>query len=87
MTMAALHTSPIYSTRAINVRAWSRDLVRIALCLPAFVEVARQRRTLLTLDDRALKDIGISRADAHREGNRSFWDIPEDQKPRAQTDF
>jgi uncharacterized protein YjiS (DUF1127 family) len=36
-------------------------------------EIARQRRALLTLNDRMLKDIGITRADAEREASRPFW--------------
>jgi uncharacterized protein YjiS (DUF1127 family) len=36
-------------------------------------ELARQRRALLTLDDRMLKDIGVTRADADREASRPFW--------------
>jgi uncharacterized protein YjiS (DUF1127 family) len=36
-------------------------------------ELARQRRTLRTLDDRMLKDIGVTRADAEREASRPFW--------------
>jgi uncharacterized protein YjiS (DUF1127 family) len=36
-------------------------------------ELARQRRALLTLDDRMLKDIGLTRADAEREAGRPFW--------------
>lgn len=51
--------------------------------LLACIEVARQRRQLLAMDVRALKDIGISRADAVAEAGRDFWDIPEEQKPRA----
>lgn len=38
--------------------------------------VARERRQLLALEDHELKDIGISRADAEKEGNRAFWDMP-----------
>jgi uncharacterized protein YjiS (DUF1127 family) len=34
----------------------------------------RSRLALLELTDNQLKDIGISRADAHREGLRSFLD-------------
>jgi uncharacterized protein YjiS (DUF1127 family) len=34
---------------------------------------ARERRTLLGLSDRQLRDIGISRADAGREGDKPFW--------------
>jgi uncharacterized protein YjiS (DUF1127 family) len=37
--------------------------------------VSRQRRQLLTLDDRTLRDIGLSHADVHREAARRFWDI------------
>ncbi|HYZ27379.1 MAG TPA: DUF1127 domain-containing protein [Geminicoccaceae bacterium] len=36
-------------------------------------ELACQRRALLTLNDRMLKDIGISRAEAEREAGRPFW--------------
>ena len=33
----------------------------------------RSRRQLLALDSRALKDIGISRADALAEARKPFW--------------
>ena len=36
--------------------------------------LASQRRALARLDDEALKDIGVSRADATREAKRPFWD-------------
>jgi hypothetical protein len=38
--------------------------------------VARERRALLQLDDKALKDIGLGRADAYAEGSRPFSDVP-----------
>lgn len=44
------------------------------------LDVARQRRRLQSLDQRMLKDIGLSSFDAHQEANRSFWDIPNDLK-------
>lgn len=34
----------------------------------------RTRRVLLALTDEQLKDIGLSRVDARREGLRPFWD-------------
>jgi uncharacterized protein YjiS (DUF1127 family) len=34
----------------------------------------RSRLALLSLNDAELKDIGISRADAHGEARRPFWD-------------
>ena len=36
-------------------------------------ELARQRRALLALNRRMLKDIGITRAEAEREACRPFW--------------
>ncbi|WP_170331580.1 DUF1127 domain-containing protein [Ruegeria arenilitoris] len=38
--------------------------------------LARQRRSLAKLDDRALEDIGVSRAEADTEAARPFWDAP-----------
>lgn len=37
--------------------------------------VAYQRRDLRDLDDRTLRDIGVSRIDVQREAGRHFWDI------------
>jgi len=37
------------------------------------LELRRQRYALLELDDHQLKDIGISREQALREANKSFW--------------
>ncbi len=36
----------------------------------------RQRRMLVRLDDHALRDIGLSRADAQDEAARPIWDVP-----------
>lgn len=38
--------------------------------------VAAERRALAGLDDAALKDLGLSRADVARETARPFWDLP-----------
>ncbi len=37
-------------------------------------KVARQRRELAALDDRMLRDIGVTRDHAERESRRPFWD-------------
>ena len=41
------------------------------------LSVMRQRRKLAQLDDAALDDIGISRAEASAEADRFFWDAPQ----------
>ena len=46
-------------------------------------ELARQRRNLLTLSDRMLKDIGVTRAEAEREASRPFWSLA-DRRHRAE---
>lgn len=38
-----------------------------------WIERARQRRQLGRLDDRMLKDIGLSRADVDAETRKPFW--------------
>jgi uncharacterized protein YjiS (DUF1127 family) len=47
-----------------------------------WLELAQQRRRLLALDDRMLKDIGITRAEAMQEGTRPFWDTAGLDRPR-----
>jgi uncharacterized protein YjiS (DUF1127 family) len=44
--------------------------------LTEMMTVRRQRRALIGMDDAALADIGISRAEALAEAGRPVWDIP-----------
>ena len=71
-------SAPRTSVRRMTYQRWPRGARYLLTCL----DVARQRRQLPTLDERTLKDIGVSRIDALREANGGFWDIPEKQKPR-----
>ena len=50
----------------IHVRGWLQWLLRC-------VDRRQQRKQLLRLDERMLKDIGISRADAMNEARKPFW--------------
>lgn len=52
------------------------SLGRAVFRLQAAFVARRQRRALLALDDRMLADIGLSRADAYREADRGFLDLP-----------
>ncbi len=81
MSTKTIYSRGPYLTRLDGVRSWGQYIVRFAHYFLTSLDVARQRKQLLTLDERTLKDIGISRTDALREANRHFWDIPEDQKP------
>lgn len=41
-----------------------------------WIETARERDRLLELDDRTLRDIGLTREAAAEEAMRPFWDVP-----------
>jgi len=83
MSSDTIYTGRVHLTRLDGLRAFGRDLSRFVSYFLACLKVARQRRRLLALDNHALKDIGIARADAHREAARIFWDIPEDATYRG----
>ena len=62
---------------------WPRQTVSLGALAKAFWrqfkrwhELARQRRQLAALNDAALKDLGLSRADVMQETERPFWDDP-----------
>ena len=44
--------------------------------LSAILGLWRTRRQLRALDDHALADIGLSRAEAEAEASRPIWDVP-----------
>lgn len=46
------------------------------------LDIRRQRRALLLLDDRMLRDVGLSRADVEREVTRALFDLPSDLRSR-----
>jgi uncharacterized protein YjiS (DUF1127 family) len=50
-----------------------KPLRRALLLLALWCERARTRLLLARLDDKQLKDIGVSRADAEREWRKPFW--------------
>ena len=39
-------------------------------------QVARERRALADLDERTLRDIGMTEDQARIESGRAFWDLP-----------
>ena len=61
---------PALSEFGARLRAVSLRAVGLLL---AWRERGRQRTALATLDDRALRDIGVSRADIWVEADKPFW--------------
>ena len=55
------------------LRSLSCWLIRLLELPGNWRDRARQRRALLTLDDRLLSDIGVSRAEVDVEGEKPFW--------------
>ncbi len=65
--MIALHHSPAATRSPASRRPG------LFTTLARWAERRNQRRALLALDDKLLKDIGLSPADAWREGYKPFW--------------
>ncbi|SIT52718.1 conserved hypothetical protein [Mesorhizobium prunaredense] len=81
--MAAIDTirytrAELPGARPSGRQGYVRRLVRMVSSLAnrigSLLDRRRSRLVLLEMTDDQLKDIGISRADAHREGLRPFWD-------------
>lgn len=62
-------------TQAIQVERLP-SLAGVYRTLRRWRQLARERGQLARLNDAALKDLGLSRADALQEAERPFWDDP-----------
>lgn len=56
----------------LGVRLWE-DLKSLAVLVVAWQGRVRERNHLARLDDRMLRDVGLSRADTEREWRKPFW--------------
>ncbi|MCW9034444.1 MAG: DUF1127 domain-containing protein [Rhodospirillales bacterium] len=70
------------SDKHVNYTVESRDgfwtkvantFVMVSDLLATWHQRTGQRKALLSLDDRILSDIGISRAQVEQEANKPFW--------------
>lgn len=57
----------------VPLRLWPKWLAAVWREVHRALELRRQRRALLELDDRQLKDIGVTRQQALSEANKLFW--------------
>ena len=73
MQPVAIHQSSRHQHHPIT------DFVRQVVARVAFVRtaltMARERRALMQLDDRMLKDIGIGRSEAYQEASKPFGEV------------
>ena len=53
----------------------AQALRKVAATIATWIERSRMRRRLLALDDRMLRDVGISRAEVHGEAAKPFWQV------------
>lgn len=73
-------TIQIGSDGRSTVRTWSAMLGRATraprragVALWHWYARAHERRALMELDERLLRDIGVTRADAEHEASKPFW--------------
>lgn len=70
-------TQPTTTLPALARTPWAalgETLGRLHERLARWRETARGRRRLAAMDSRAIKDLGLSRADVWREVNKPFWE-------------
>jgi uncharacterized protein YjiS (DUF1127 family) len=76
-TRAAISTAPYRPAIARPARGKAMTPIRLIRALLARLRYwhrrSIQRAELAALDDRMLKDIGLTRADVQREINKPFW--------------
>jgi uncharacterized protein YjiS (DUF1127 family) len=75
MTDESPHAAALAGRRPVRRRAPGRLAwpARLWSLLVSWSERHRERRHLSTLDERALRDIGLTRADLRCETEKPFW--------------
>jgi uncharacterized protein YjiS (DUF1127 family) len=70
-------TTSLSDFLATGRAARAHVLARIRRRLRRWEELQRQRSQLARLDERTLRDIGVSYYEARQEARRWFWDEPD----------
>lgn len=57
----------------------ARLISQLACRAELAMQVRKERRALMRMDERALQDVGFDKGQAYGEASRSFWDVPVDR--------
>jgi uncharacterized protein YjiS (DUF1127 family) len=71
-------TQPATSRLGGGLARAGRRITRLVGAIELALQVRRERRILLAMDDRMLKDLGLNGV-AYQEASRPFWDVPVDR--------
>ncbi len=76
MTRMLSTVSMTGSVPAVRIASANRQPMNVFVRAVTMLSVWRERQCLATLDDRALRDVGLSQADVERETARTLFDVP-----------
>jgi uncharacterized protein YjiS (DUF1127 family) len=71
-------TAPVLSRLGGGLARTGKRIARLIRTIELALQVRRERRILLGMDDRMLKDLGLN-GSANAEAARPFWDVPTDR--------
>src|SRR5215471_6274553 len=77
--LAMSSISTVASHRPGRLARTAGRVVRLLRTLELALQVRHERRLLLAMDDRTLKDLGLHGV-AYGEATRRFWDVPLDRQ-------
>jgi uncharacterized protein YjiS (DUF1127 family) len=74
-------TAPTISCLGGGLARTGKRIGRLMGAIELALQVRRERRILLGMDHRMLKDLGLN-GSAYAEASRPFWDVPVDRLRR-----
>jgi uncharacterized protein YjiS (DUF1127 family) len=71
---------PAFPRLGSGIARTGRRIAQLLAALEVALQVRRERRLLMRMDERMLKDLGLN-GTAYREASRPFWDVPRERLP------
>jgi uncharacterized protein YjiS (DUF1127 family) len=71
---------PAFPRLGSGIARVGRRISHLVGALELALQVRRERRLLMGMDERMLKDLGLNGI-AYREASRPFWDVPRERLP------